>query len=191
MKLIAGLGNPGRQYEATRHNVGFDVLDRLARRHAPGQVARSRFHGAVVEASIESETVLLLKPTTYMNRSGQSVSEAVGFYKLDSATDVLVIVDDMALACGSIRLRADGGPGGHNGLIDIEQRLGTDGYARLRIGIDPPGEVPGESYVLGRFRPEQRELIEPALEEAVDAAVCWVGHGITETMNRFNRRQTA
>ncbi len=191
MRLIVGLGNPGPKYDATRHNVGFDVLDRMARRYASSPVARSRFHGAVVEATIDDHATLLLKPTTYMNRSGQAVSEAIWFYKLDPSVDLLVLVDDTALACGMIRLRGDGGAGGHNGLADVEQRLATSNYARLRIGIDPPGQVPQESYVLGRFRPEQRELVEPALEEAVDAVTCWVGHGITEAMNRFNRRQTA
>ncbi len=191
MKLIVGLGNPGPKYEATRHNVGFDALDRMARRHATSTVARSRFHGVVVEATIDAHATLLLKPTTYMNRSGQAISEALHFYRLDPSADLLVIVDDTALACGLIRLRADGGAGGHNGLADVEQKLGTSEYARLRIGIDPPGQIPQEAYVLGRFRPEQRDLVEPALEEAVDASVCWVARGITEAMNRFNRRQTA
>ena len=191
MRLIVGLGNPGPKYDATRHNVGFDVLDRMARRYASSPVARSKFHSVVVEAAIDDHATLLLKPTTFMNRSGQAVSEAVGFYKLDPSVDLLVIVDDTALECGMIRLRGDGGAGGHNGLADIEQRLATSDYARLRIGIDPPGQIPQESYVLGRFRPDQRDMIEPALEEAVEAATCWVGHDITEAMNRFNRRQTA
>jgi PTH1 family peptidyl-tRNA hydrolase len=191
MKLIVGLGNPGPKYDSTRHNVGFDVLDRIARRQGDGAVARSKFHAAVVEASIDGETTLLIKPTTYMNRSGQAVSEAVRFYQLDPATDLLVIVDDTALACGMIRLKGDGGAGGHNGLADIEQKLSTVGYGRLRIGVDSPGQIPQESYVLGRFRPDQRVLVEQALEEAVEAGVCWVTQGITETMNRYNRRQTA
>jgi PTH1 family peptidyl-tRNA hydrolase len=191
MKLIVGLGNPGPKYDSTRHNVGFDVLDRIARRQGDGAVARSKFHAAVVEASIDGETTLLIKPTTYMNRSGQAVSEAVRFYQLDPANDLLVIVDDTALECGMIRLKGDGGAGGHNGLADIEQKLSTAGYGRLRIGIDSSGEIPQESYVLGRFRPDQRVLVEQALEEAVEAGVCWVTQGITETMNRFNRRQTA
>ncbi|MHC4220466.1 MAG: aminoacyl-tRNA hydrolase, partial [Planctomycetota bacterium] len=175
----------------TRHNVGFFVLDRLARRHAPGAVARSKFHGIVVEAEGGNDKTILLKPTTFMNRCGQAVAEAVRFYKLDPVADLLVIVDDTALPCGMIRLRADGGAGGHNGLADIEQKLGTDRYARLRIGIDAPGGIPQETYVLGRFRPEQRELLEPALEEAVDATECWMAHDIQEAMNRFNRRKTA
>ena len=191
MKLIVGLGNPGPKYDSTRHNVGFDAIDRIARRYADGAVARSRFHGAVIEASVDGQATLLLKPTTYMNRSGQAVAEAVRFYQLDPSADLLVIVDDTALACGMIRLRNDGGAGGHNGLADVEQKLSTTSYGRLRIGVDPPGDIPQESYVLGRFRPDQRELVEQAMEEAVEAGVSWVSNGIIETMNRFNRRQTA
>jgi PTH1 family peptidyl-tRNA hydrolase len=191
VKLIVGLGNPGPEYADTRHNVGFVVLDHLARRWAPGEVARSRFHAAVVEGRIEDERVLLVRPTTYMNASGQSVGEAVRFYKLDPSESLLVVLDDVALACGLIRVRPGGGAGGHNGLTDIEQKLGTDQYARLRIGIDPPGEIPQTQYVLGRFRPDQRELVEPALVEAAEAAACWATRGTTETMNRFNRRQSA
>ncbi len=191
MRLIAGLGNPGREYDLTRHNVGSTVLDRLARRYAPGTVARCKFHGIVVEASMGLDRAILLKPTTFMNRCGQAVAEAVRFYKLDPAADLLVLVDDTGLSCGMIRLRCGGGTGGHNGLADIEQKLGTEQYARLRIGIDAPGGIPQEAYVLGRFRPQQLELLEPALEDAVDATVCWMAHGIEDAMNRFNRRQTA
>jgi PTH1 family peptidyl-tRNA hydrolase len=193
VKLIAGLGNPGREHERTRHNVGFEVLDRLARRHAPGEIARSRFHGALVEGRIGEERVLLLKPLTYMNLSGQAVAEAVGFHKLDPARDLLVIVDDVALPCGMIRLRPEGGAGGHNGLDDIERRLGTTAYARLRVGIDAPGAIPQRDYVLGRFRPDQLEAIEPALDEAAEAAACWAARGVLEAMNTFNRknRETA
>ena len=191
MKLIVGLGNPGPEYADTRHNVGFVVLDHLARRYAPGEAARSKFHGVLLEAMFQGQRVLLLRPTTYMNRAGLSVGEAVRFYKLDPAQSLLIIVDDVALSCGIIRLRPEGGPGGHNGLADIEQKLGTEQYARLRIGIDPPGEMPQKDYVLGRFRPDQRELVTAALDEAVDAAACWVRHGCQEAMNRFNRRQSA
>jgi len=190
MKLIVGLGNPGAEYEATRHNVGFLVLDRLARRHAPGAVARGKFHAAVVEAEVHGERVMLLKPTTFMNRSGLAVGEAMRFYKLPTAS-LLVIVDDVALPCGSIRLRPGGGAGGHNGLSDIEQKLTTDEYARLRIGIDPPGIIPQKDYVLGRFRPDQLELVEPALDTAADAVACWARSGIDEAMNRYNQRNSA
>ena len=206
-RIVLGIGNPGPEYDGTRHNVGFDVLDRLARRHsdpASAGPARSKFGGLVLEASIgggsdrgakggasattEPVRVLLLKPLTYMNRSGQSVAEAVRFHKLDPAQDLLVIVDDLALACGVIRLRDRGSAGGHNGLADIERLLGTDVYARLRLGIDPPKAVPQASYVLGRFRPDQRERLAPALEDSVAAATCWATEGITTAMNRFNKR---
>ncbi len=191
MKLIVGLGNPGPQYDKTRHNVGFVVLDSLARRYAPGEVAKSRFHGATVEGMIGDEKVLLLKPLCYMNRSGMAVAEAARFYKLNVSEDVLVIVDDLALPCGVIRLRSEGGAGGHNGLSDIQQKLATQGYARLRIGIDRDPNIPQSDYVLGRFRPDQLEQLEPALNEAVDAAVCWASSGLTEAMNRYNRRESA
>lgn len=191
MKLIVGLGNPGSRYELDRHNVGYLALDRLARRYASGAIARSRFHSAVIDASVNGRRVLLLKPTTFMNRCGQSVAEAVRFYRLDPAADLLVLVDDIALSCGMIRLRSCSGAGGHNGLADIQEKLSTSDYTRLRIGIDSPQQIPQREYVLGRFRPDQLQLIEAALEEAVDAAASWLLHGIVVTMNRFNRRQTA
>ncbi|HRQ74839.1 MAG TPA: aminoacyl-tRNA hydrolase [Phycisphaerales bacterium] len=190
MKLVVGLGNPGIEYEQTRHNVGFLVLDRLARRYAPGETPKGRFHGALLEGSIEGEKLLLLKPGTYMNRSGMSVAEAVRFFKIEPANDLLVIVDDLALPCGSIRLRAEGGAGGHNGLADIQEKLATSGYARLRIGIDAPGDIPQSNYVLGRFRPDQLEKIEPALNAAAEAAASWATHGIIEAMNRHNRKDS-
>ncbi|MEM7229925.1 MAG: aminoacyl-tRNA hydrolase [Planctomycetota bacterium] len=188
MRLIVGLGNPGPEYDRTRHNVGFDVIDHLARRYAPDEIARSRFHGATLDARIGGEKVMLIKPTTFMNRSGLSVSEAIRFYKMDAATELLVIVDDVALPCGAIRLRAKGGDGGHNGLSDITQKLGTDTYARLRIGIDKPGQIPQKDYVLGKFRPEQREHVDDANNESARAAAFWVEHGILDTMNQFNKK---
>jgi len=190
MKLIAGLGNPGPQYEGTRHNVGFAVLDSLARRHARNATAKSKFHGLVLDAEIETQRALLLKPLTYMNLSGTAIAEAIGFYKLAPATDLLVIVDDIALPCGFIRMRGEGSAGGHNGLADIEQKLGTTVYARLRIGIDGPGAIPQKDYVTGQFRPDQKALIEPALAEAASAAACWAAGGLTDAMNRFNSRKS-
>ena len=190
MKLIVGLGNPGPEYERTRHNVGFVALDRIARRFADPALGapRSRFSGLLIETEIHDEKVLLLKPTTFMNLSGTSVAEALRFYKLSPEEDLLVVVDDIALPCGAIRLRADGGDGGHNGLSDISQKLGSTRWARCRIGIDPRGRIPQKSYVLGRFTPEQESALEPALDDSVTAAAHWVGKGIAETMNRFNKR---
>ena len=192
MKLIVGLGNPGPEYERTRHNVGFQVIDRLARRFADPatSVPRAKFSGLLVECEISGEKVLLLRPTVFMNLSGTTVAEATRFYKLEPTRDVLVLVDDLALPCGSIRTRGEGGTGGHNGLSDIRQKLGTEKWARCRIGIDRPGRIPQKSYVLGRFTPEQESALEPALEDAVKASECWVTEGLVETMNRFNRRET-
>lgn len=193
MKLIVGLGNPGASYERTRHNVGFEVVDRLARRHVDPQrsIAKARFSGLLLEAEIGAERVLLLKPTTFMNRSGQSVAEAMRFHKLEAARDLLVVVDDLAIPCGSIRLRPDGGAGGHNGLADIGEKLGGFNWPRLRIGIDAPGSIPQAEYVLGRFRPDQQASVESSLEESVAACACWATDGLETAMNRFNRRSSA
>lgn len=191
MKLIVGLGNPGPEYDRTRHNVGFEVVDSLARRFAPGEIARAKFHALLLDATIVGEKCILAKPTTYMNLSGTSVAEICRFYKLEPASDLLVLVDDVALECGLIRLRADGSAGGHNGLADIEQKLSSADWARLRIGVGAPGPVPQKDYVLGKFRPDQREAVEQALDDAVEAAALWVEKGVLETMNRFNRKQSA
>jgi len=188
VKLIVGLGNPGAEYDRTRHNAGFMAIDRLIARHAPGEPVRARFHGGVVEARVGGTKALLLRPTTYMNRSGQSVLEALNFYKLDPAQDVLVLVDDVALPVGSIRLRASGGDGGHNGLGDISRVLSSVDYARLRIGIDPPGAVPQVDYVLRRFSAIQLADLDPALERAADAAELWTREGAEAAMNQFNTR---
>jgi PTH1 family peptidyl-tRNA hydrolase len=198
MKLLVGLGNPGRQYHATRHNVGFELVDRFAAKlgwvDSPDhfdRVARGKFEGLSLDgqcplASGGTEKVVLLKPVTYMNLSGKSVQQAMAFYQAAPA-DVLVVLDDMALATGRLRLRASGSSGGHNGLNDIERALGTNKYPRLRIGIDPPPpRVPSKDYVLGRFTPEQRKLLDPALDRAVDAARVWIENGIESAMNQFN-----
>jgi PTH1 family peptidyl-tRNA hydrolase len=193
MKLVVGLGNPGIEYQRTRHNVGFDCVDRLARRLGrsggdASQTPRARFQALAVEGESAGEKVLLLKPMTYMNLSGSSVVEALRFYKLDATRDLLVLVDDIALACGAIRLRGEGSAGGHNGLADIEAKLGTQKYARCRIGIDAPGRIPQKDYVLGRFRDDQQPLVDEAIGLACEATECWIGRGITDAMNRFNRR---
>lgn len=195
MKLIVGLGNPGFEYDKTRHNAGFMAVDRLATRHARAAMPRARFQSVAVEASLPGadgpEKVLLLKPTTYMNLSGGPVAEALRFFKLDPAQDLFVIVDDIALPCGAIRVRADGSAGGHNGLLDIERRLGTHVYPRCRVGVDAPGVVPQADYVLSKFAPEQIPLVHEALERAADAAETFVARGVQAAMNRFNTKATA
>ena len=200
MRLIVGLGNPGREYVATRHNIGFEVLDAFAARQGwtgPGEferAARSKFEGLTVDGTVSlpgggSEKVLLLKPMTYMNLSGRSVQAAMAFYQL-SPPDIVVVLDDLALPCGKLRIRPGGSDGGHNGLKDIQRALGTPQYPRLRIGIDPPPpRVPGRDYVLGRFSEEQRKLVDPALKRAADALVTWIDKGIEMAMSQFNAEE--
>jgi PTH1 family peptidyl-tRNA hydrolase len=188
MKIVVGLGNPGREYERTRHNIGFAVIDELVRRYAGSKPGRSRFQSLVYEARLSEERVLLMKPMQYMNRSGGAISEVVRFHKEEPSDSLLVIVDDVALALGEIRVRADGSAGTHNGLADIQQKLGTTAYARIRIGIDDPGIVSRVNYVLGRFTPDEEPIVADAVTRASDAVVCWVEHGIVTTMNEFNRR---
>jgi peptidyl-tRNA hydrolase, PTH1 family len=185
MKLVVGLGNPGSKYEDTRHNVGFDVADELARRWSY-EKARRRFSGLLGDGSIRGERVLLLEPTTYMNLSGTSVREAATFFKI-ALENVLVISDDMALPLGRVRLRPGGSAGGHNGLASIVQELGSENWSRLRIGI---GQVSGErmvGHVLGTFSAEERPVIEQAVRTAADAVECWVAEGIDAAMTKFNR----
>jgi PTH1 family peptidyl-tRNA hydrolase len=206
MKLVVGLGNPGREYVGTRHNIGFEVIDRLGeklgwmRGGEFDRVARSKFDGLAFDGSLmkvngESEKVLLLKPLTYMNLSGQSVQAAMGFYQLTPA-DVMVVLDDLALPCGKLRIRAGGSDGGHNGLKDIQRALGTNQYPRLRLGIDspllraridaPPPPIAGKDYVLGRFGPDQRKLMDPAIDRACTAIVTWIDKGVSLAMTQFN-----
>jgi peptidyl-tRNA hydrolase, PTH1 family len=187
MKLIVGLGNPGRQYDKTRHNAGYMVIDRLAEKLAPGAPAKARFNSALYDTKIAAEPILLMKPTTFMNRSGAAIAEAIRFYKLLPATDLFVIVDDVALPCGALRIRPGGGSGGHNGLSDIAQALGSDNYPRLRIGIDATPECMDQAdYVLGRFTDEQWTLVAPAINRAADAAEAFITGGLDTAMNRFN-----
>jgi PTH1 family peptidyl-tRNA hydrolase len=191
MKLLVGLGNPGSEYVRTRHNAGFMAIDLIAQRHADGQIARSKFHSMVLDAQVGGEKCLLMKPVTYMNRSGQAAAEAVRFYKLNPATDVLVLVDDVALPCGMIRLKAGGGAGGHNGLTDLARKLGTEGFARLRIGVDEkPPMMRLDDYVLGRFTEEQLDRLGPALSLSEEAAGAFAAEGIEAAMNTFNSRNS-
>jgi PTH1 family peptidyl-tRNA hydrolase len=185
MKLIVGLGNIGRKYEKTRHNVGFDVLDALAAR-SPGASSKEKFDGRLMDATIAGERSLLLWPNTLMNRSGHSVSPAVAFYQLP-LTDLLVICDDFNLPLGKLRFRSQGSAGGQNGLGDIIKRLGTEEFSRLRIGIGPvPDAWDAADFVLAKFGPSDRVLVDETIDRAVDAVECWVTDGIAVGMNRFN-----
>ena len=183
MKVIVGLGNPGTQYEHTRHNVGFRVIDLLAQRYQIS-MQTEKFHAWFGTGMIGSEKVALLKPTTFMNRSGQAVLAAVKFYRLES-DELIVVYDDVALDLGRLRIRKQGSAGGHNGLGDTITRLGSDAFCRLRVGIGKPIGSQTQ-YVLGRFAPDEQETIDKAIIRAADAVCTWVNNGVDESMNRFN-----
>ncbi|MFO0798197.1 MAG: aminoacyl-tRNA hydrolase [Gemmataceae bacterium] len=184
MKLLVGLGNPGPKYAGTRHNVGFDVIDYLAA--APGTSPfREKFEALVAERQEGGEAVLLVKPLTFMNLSGRSVRAILDFYKL-SVEQLLVVCDDFNLPLGKLRVRMKGSHGGQNGLRNIQDQLGTDGYARLRIGVGQPAEGEAVDFVLSRFKPGERAAAADAVAKAAQAAVVWATAGVEECMNRFN-----
>lgn len=189
MKLIAGLGNPGPRYAATRHNVGYEVADALAWRWGCDLSRFDRdFEGLVGEAQVSGERVLLLKPATFMNLSGRSVAAVCRFYRLTPA-DVLVVQDDLDLPVGQIRVRASGSAGGQKGLADVLRHLGTQEVARLRIGIGRSQRESATDFVLSRFSPDERPLMDAALTQAADAAEAWARRGVAAAMNEFNRRR--
>ena len=187
MKLVVGLGNPGQKYKGTRHNIGFQVLTCLAQRHNAGR-SKSKFNAEVVETIIQNEKTVLLSPLTYMNLSGQSVKAAVDFYKLELA-ELLVICDDLSLDIARLRARPGGSAGGQKGLKDIIQRLGSQEFSRLRIGIGkPPANWEAADYVLGRFSEEEQSEIANAVVRAADAVETWINEGVQATMNKFNAK---
>jgi peptidyl-tRNA hydrolase, PTH1 family len=183
-KLVVGLGNPGSKYEGTRHNIGFEVVDRLAEGGAGVRFAR-KFDGLIAETEIDFRRVSLLKPETFMNLSGRCVAQALRFYKLELA-DLLVVCDDLSLPLGKLRIRGGGSDGGQKGLRDIAAHLGTEEFARLRIGIGERGPVDAVDYVLGRFRSAERPVIDDSLILAAQAVAVWTTQGLASAMNRFN-----
>jgi PTH1 family peptidyl-tRNA hydrolase len=185
MKLVVGLGNPGRKYEGTRHNVGFRVVDSLAAGPGVGSF-RDDFDAEIAEWMEGGEKVLLMKPQAFMNLSGRAVRQVVDFYQMEPA-HLLVVCDDMNLPLGKLRFRSRGTHGGHNGLRDIQAHLGSTAYSRLRIGVDMPGgEGEAIDHVLGRFRPSERPVIDEAIMTAVEGVVLWVREGIQKCMNQYN-----
>jgi len=184
LKVIVGLGNPGRQYHGTRHNVGYAVVDLLAESPHAGRF-QSRFQAQVAELVEEGLKLLLVKPETYMNLSGRSVRQLLDFYQLP-VEDLLVVCDDINLPLGKLRARARGTHGGHNGLRDIQNHLGTTEYARLRLGVGAPPEEGAVDYVLGRFRSSERDVIDEAIRTAAQAVIVWANRGIDACMNEFN-----
>lgn len=183
MKAIVGLGNPGNQYVGTRHNVGFMVLDRLAQRYATPS-PKSRFKSLVTEITIGTEKVVLLKPQTYMNLSGDAVRLMGSWYKL-YADEILVVVDELDLPYGVLRMRERGSAGGHNGLASVIQQLGTNEFPRLRIGIGR-GRSSATAQVLSRFSPDEQQSLPEVIEQAADASVLWVTDGAVAVMNKIN-----
>lgn len=187
MKLIVGLGNPGREYEHTRHNVGFQVAEELAQRYRVTLKSHAKWKARAAKITEIGDGVLLAEPTTFMNLSGWAVREIADFHKLAPA-DVLVVVDDADLPLGRLRLRTSGSAGGHNGLKSVIQELGTVEFPRLRVGV---GRQAGElkNHVLGRFSADEKAQIDAAVKRAADAAELFARENILAAMNRFNAAQ--
>jgi PTH1 family peptidyl-tRNA hydrolase len=190
VRFVVGLGNPGRRYAATRHNVGWMVLDALRRRWGAGE-GRETFSGRLTDAQPalggQVRRVMLFEPHTFMNRSGEAVKGLLNFYKA-VPSDAMVVLDDMALPVGRIRVRQDGSAGGHNGLKDVLRLLGTDQVPRVRVGIgEPPGVMDSVDYVLGRFSDEELVQVGPAIERAADAVELWITGDIHRVMETYNR----
>ena len=184
MKLFVGLGNPGKKYEHTRHNMGFDVIDMFADL-SQIDVDKEVFHGLLGRGSLFDEDIMLFKPTTFMNLSGTAVRELVSYFKIP-LEDVIIIFDDMALEPGNIRLRQNGSSGGHKGMQNIIDLLGTDEIKRIRIGIGEPEGNDNIDYVLSKPIKEERELIDQAIENAVQALKEILKSNFERAMNRFN-----
>jgi PTH1 family peptidyl-tRNA hydrolase len=187
VKAIVGLGNPGSQYKGTRHNVGFDVIDEIARRQSVG------FESAPAEALIAKwrrpeEAVLLVKPLTFMNLSGQAIGELARYFKIEVA-DLIVVVDEVHLPLGKLRARKRGSAGGHNGLKSVIGSLGLDAFPRLRIGVGRGDNRRDLAvHVLATFEPDERSVIEDAVVRAADASEAFIADGVADAMNRFNRK---
>ena len=182
--LIVGLGNPGKEYEGTRHNVGFDVVDEIAMKYGV-KIGGSKFNSLCETITISGDKVVLLKPQTFMNRSGHAVATCRGFYKIEF-DDVIVVADDMALDPGVIRLRGKGSAGGHNGLKDIIEKLGTDQFPRLRVGIGRSPFPDSRGFVLGRPSGDEKELISQAQKKAVKCIECFLSEGLAKAMTEYN-----
>lgn len=188
MYIIVGLGNPGRQYAHTRHNAGFDTIDILAEKY--GISLDMKKHKALCgKGMIEGQKVVLAKPLTFMNLSGESVRELAGFYKIDPEEELIVIYDDISLEPGQLRIRAKGSAGGHNGMKSIIAHLGTQVFKRVKIGVgEKPKGYDLADYVLGHFSKAEREAVEEAFGRAAKAVVCMMNDGMERAMNEYNRK---
>lgn len=189
MFIIAGLGNPDRQYEGTRHNAGFDVIDRIAEKYNIA-VDTKRHRAYIGKGIIEGQKVILAKPQTYMNLSGESIRSLVDYYKVDEENELLVIYDDISLDVGQLRIRAKGSAGGHNGIKNIIAHLGTQVFPRIKVGVgEKPKGYDLADYVLGHFSKAERELMDEGYDNAVRAAELIVSGRLNEAMNEFNRKK--
>ena len=189
MYLIAGLGNPGKQYEHTRHNMGFDTIDELADRYRVPScgVAHKAMYG---KGMIAGEKVILAKPLTYMNLSGDSIREFISYYKMDPETELIVIYDDIDLEPGQIRIRKKGSAGGHNGIKSIINQIGTQNFYRIKVGVGAkPKGWDLADYVLGHFSKEERALVEEAMDDAMLAAEAFLMDDLSSAMNEFNGKR--
>jgi peptidyl-tRNA hydrolase, PTH1 family len=183
MFLVVGLGNPGREYEDTRHNIGFKVVDNIAKEYNI-EINRQKFKGTYGEGFIDGEKVILLKPTTYMNLSGESVREVVDFYNLDNE-DVLVIYDDISLEIGTLRIREKGSAGGHNGIKSIIAHLGSEIFPRIKVGVgQPKGDL--VKHVLGKFTKEETDVLNESVNVSTKAAKEIIKTDTKTAMNQFN-----
>jgi peptidyl-tRNA hydrolase, PTH1 family len=188
MIIIAGLGNPGKEYENTRHNAGFMTIDKLAKEYGI-DVSEKKHKALIGKGVIEGQKVILAKPQTFMNSSGESLRELTDYYKPDIATEVIVIYDDITLDVGSIRVRKHGSAGGHNGMKSIIAHLGTEEFQRIRVGIgEKPPKMDLADWVLGHFPKEDKEHLEDGLKDACDAVLLLLNKEPDEAMNRYNRK---
>lgn len=186
--LIIGLGNPGTAYQNTRHNVGFQIVQAFAEKLGAPLKQTAHLNGELASAQIDDKKVLLLRPMTYMNTSGEAVRRCVDYFKVP-LDQLIVVCDDVALPIGTIRMRSKGSCGGHNGLKSIEAHLNTEHYARLRIGVSGPGDQVLADYVLGRFTQDEKKIVEDVLVKAIQALEMWVAQGIPAAMQMANKKE--
>ena len=189
MYLIAGLGNPGKQYEATRHNMGFDTVDCLVETHNVPQ-GGVKFNAMYGKGIIGGEKAILMKPLSYMNLSGGPIQEMSGYFKIDPETELIVIYDDIDLEPGQLRIRKKGSAGGHNGIKDIIRRLGTEKFIRIRVGVGAkPKDWDLADFVLGHFLDSDRKLVDEGINDAAEAVEMILSEGVDAAMNKYNRKK--
>ena len=187
MILVVGLGNPGSEYASTKHNLGYLAVDEIGKR-AGIDLARKKFHGLYGEGTFNRGKLILLKPETYMNRSGESVSNAVNFYHIPPE-NIIVVHDELDLPAGTVRIKPGGGSAGHKGVASIIEKLGNGDFARIRIGIGKPKQKSGTvSHVLSKFSKEENEIVNESVLKAADAVLEVIEHGLRKAMNKYNVR---